>query len=67
MNVRITSKHVGALLGLGIGWIIVRHGLVEAVFVLVVVAIGWIVGRIVDGELEVQDLLPRRREPDDYP
>jgi len=62
--IQIRSKHVGALLGLGVGWIIVEHGLVAGVFVGVAAALGWALGRVLDGELDLTDYL-RRRERED--
>lgn len=62
--IEMRSKHVGALVGLGVGWIIVEHGLVAGVFVGVAAALGWAFGRVIDGELDLMDIL-RRRERED--
>jgi len=61
---RFTSKHIGLLLGFGFGWIVVQFGIVKAVFVLAMAAVGWIVGRVLDGEIDVSQYI-RRNGPDD--
>ena len=61
---RMSSKHVGALLGLGFGWLVVQYGFFKAVFVAVVALLGWFLGRIVDGELDVTQYI-RRRDAED--
>lgn len=61
---QIRSKHVGALLGLAFGWLILRYGFVAAIFLLAMAVGGWFLGRVLDGETEIGDLL-RRRRPED--
>lgn len=61
---QLTSKHLGALLGFGFGWLVVQYGFVAAVFVLAMAAAGWVVGRILDGELDVSQYI-RRQDPMD--
>lgn len=61
---RLTSKHVGALLGLGFGWLIVQYGFFKAVFVAVLALLGWLLGRIVDGELDLTQFI-RQRDVED--
>ena len=58
----IRSKHVGALLGFVFGWLIVKYGVFIAVFLAVMAAAGWFVGRLVDGEADLQDYIGRRRD-----
>jgi uncharacterized membrane protein len=61
---RPSTKHVGALLGFGFGWLIVQYGFVAAVFVLAMALAGWAVGRVLDGELDISQYI-RPREPAD--
>lgn len=61
----ITSKHVGALLGFGFGWLIVQYGIVSAVFVGALALGGWAVGRVLDGEIDVSAYI-RPRGPQDF-
>ncbi|MGV3719433.1 MAG: DUF2273 domain-containing protein [Actinomycetota bacterium] len=56
---KLTSKHIGILLGFGFGWIVVQHGFVKAVFVLAMAAIGWVIGRVLDGEIDVSQYIRR--------
>ena len=60
----IRSKHVGALLGFGFGWLIVHYNVFIAVFLAVMAAAGWFVGRILDGEADLSDYVSRRRGED---
>jgi uncharacterized membrane protein len=61
---KLTSKHIGILLGFGFGWIVVQHGFVKGVFVLAMAAVGWVIGRVLDGEIDVSQYI-RRRGVDD--
>jgi uncharacterized membrane protein len=61
---KLGSKHVGALLGLGFGWLAVQYGPFKAVFVAAVVGIGWFIGRVLDGETDISDYV-RRRGPEE--
>jgi hypothetical protein len=63
--IRISAKHAGALFGLFLGWLIIQYGLVAAVFVLALAAAGWIVGRVLDGEIDVSRYI-RRPGDDEY-
>ena len=59
---QVSSKHVGALIGLAFGWALVEKGFVVAVFVVAMALAGWAVGRVLDGELDVSQYLRRRDE-----
>jgi len=61
---RFRSKHVGALAGLAVGWLIVQYGLVAAVFIGAVGVVGWIAGRVLDGEIDVTQYIRRREDED---
>ena len=52
-------KYAGALAGLVFGYLILRFGFVAAVFVLALAAVGWIVGRVLDGEIDVTSYIRR--------
>jgi apolipoprotein N-acyltransferase len=54
------AKHAGALLGLAFGWLVVQYNIYIAVFLAVCAGVGWVVGRVVDGETDVVELLRRR-------
>ena len=60
----MSGKLIGMLLGLGFGLAVLHYGLVAAVFLLVCAFIGWQVGRVIEGEVSLLDLLDRtsRRE-----
>ena len=57
---RLKLKHAGAAVGLLFGWLIVQYGFFRALFVAVLAGIGWVIGRILDGELDVSEYLSRR-------
>ncbi len=59
------SKHVGALLGLGFGLLVVHYNFFIAVFIAVMVGLGWFIGRVLDGETDISDYI-RRRNSTDY-
>jgi hypothetical protein len=61
---QITSKHVGVLLGFGFGWLVVQYSFVQAIFVLAMAIAGWVVGRVLDGEIDVTQYI-RRVGPND--
>ncbi len=61
----IRSKHVGALLGLAFGWLIVQYNIYIAVFLAVMAGLGWFIGRVLDGEADLSEYIPRRRDPDE--
>jgi uncharacterized membrane protein len=56
---QLQAKHVGALAGLLFGYLFVRFGFIQAVFVLTIGAVGWIIGRVLDGEVDVTSYLRR--------
>lgn len=60
----LNSKHIGALLGFGFGWLVVQYGFIAAVFVIAMAAAGWTVGRVLEGEIDVSAYLPRRDTQD---
>jgi uncharacterized membrane protein len=57
---QVNSKHIGALVGLAFGWMVVEKGFVVAVFLAAMALAGWAVGRVIDGELDVSQYLRRR-------
>lgn len=59
---QLNAKILGAVFGFGFGWLVVQYGLVQAVFVLAMAAVGWIIGRVVEGELDISQYA-RRQEP----
>ncbi len=61
---QLPAKTIGALLGLLFGLLVVQFGFFKAVFVGVVMGIGWFVGRVLDGETNFGDLI-RPRDTDD--
>jgi hypothetical protein len=46
------SKHIGALIGLAFGLAVIHYGW-KAFFLLAVIALGWVLGRIFDGEMDL--------------
>jgi uncharacterized membrane protein len=54
-----SRKHFGAVAGALFGWLIIQYGLFKAVFVLAALVAGWYVGRVLDGEVELGDLVQR--------
>jgi hypothetical protein len=57
---QIKTRHLGAVMGFAFGWLIIEKGLPLAVFVGVVAAVGWVIGRVLDGEIDLQDFVRRR-------
>lgn len=53
------AKYACALAGLVFGYLILRFGFVAAVFVLAMGAVGWVVGRVLDGEIDVTSYIRR--------
>ena len=53
------AKYAGALAGLVFGYLILRFGFKGAVFVLAIGAVGWIVGRVLDGEIDITSYIRR--------
>ena len=62
--IHVRFKHIGALLGLAFAWFVVQYGFFQAVFVAVAVGLGWFLGRILDGEVDVAEYV-RRRDVED--
>ena len=52
-------KYAGALAGLVFGYLILRFGFIKAVFVLALAAVGWVIGRVLDGEIDVTSYIRR--------
>ena len=46
------AKHIGALIGLAFGLAVIHYGW-KAFFLLAIIAIGWVLGRIFDGEVDL--------------
>ena len=61
----LRTKHVGALLGLGFGWVVIHYGWLQAIFVAVATGLGWTLGRILDGELDISGYI-RRPNTDEW-
>ena len=57
----MTAKAWGALFGFGFGWAILQYGFFRAVFLAVCVGVGWFVGRVLDGEVSLLEILDRNR------
>lgn len=62
---QIRAKHLCALVGLAFGLLVVHYGVIKAIFVVAMVFVGWCVGRILEGELDLNDYI-KRRGPDDF-
>jgi len=52
-------KYAGALAGLVFGYLILRFGFIAAVFVLALGLVGWVIGRVLDGEIDVTSYIRR--------
>ncbi len=61
---QLQYKRIGAVAGLVMGCLIVRFGFIAAVFVMALAAVGWTFGRVLDGEIDVTQLLGRRDDLD---
>lgn len=59
------AKHVCALLGFFFGWLIVHYNFFIAVFLAVTAALGWFVGKVLDGETDISEYIRRRNQ--EYP
>jgi hypothetical protein len=46
------AKHIGALIGLAFGLAVIHYGW-KAFFLLAVIGVGWVLGRIFDGEMDL--------------
>jgi len=55
----MAGKTVGALIGFGLGWAMIQFGFLAAVFIGVCALAGFFIGRIVDGEVSLVELLDR--------
>lgn len=55
------SKYVGAIAGLIFGWMVVQYGF-KAFFIIVVGLLGWLVGKVLDGEADISQYIRRRDE-----
>jgi uncharacterized membrane protein len=55
----VRAKYVGLLAGLFFGWIVIHYGFFKAVFVAVLAAAGWYLGRVLDGELDISGYVRR--------
>jgi hypothetical protein len=53
------AKTVGALVGFGAGWAILHFGFVTAVFLGACALVGWLIGKIADGEISLLELAER--------
>jgi hypothetical protein len=61
---RISATLVGLMVGIALGFGAVIDGFVGFIVMLVLAAAGLIVGRVVDGELDLTDYLGGRRRRD---
>jgi uncharacterized membrane protein len=55
----MNAKVIGALVGLVFGLAILHYGLIATVFILVCALAGWWIGRIVEGEISLAEILDR--------
>lgn len=60
---RHKGKIVGVLFGLLLGWITIAYGFWKAVFVGILVALGYLWGSRVDNKESIQDLFNRLMPP----
>jgi hypothetical protein len=58
----MTTPTIGLLLGAVLGAVLVLDGLGSMLVVALAAAIGWVVGRVVDGELDLTAYLGGDRE-----
>ena len=49
----VRPKVLGAAAGALIGWLIVQYGLFAAAFIVLLGVIGWLAGRLIEGELDL--------------
>ena len=56
------ASHVGLLLGALLGFALIIGGLGDMLIVALGAAIGWVVMRVAEGELDLEDLLRRRSD-----
>ncbi len=61
---QIRLSHLGAVAGLLFGWLVLQYGVIRAVFVLAVGAVGWLAGRVLDGDVDLSALSRRRGDQD---
>ncbi|CAN5820169.1 MAG: DUF2273 domain-containing protein [Euzebyales bacterium] len=57
----MTSTRFGALVGLALGAIVVFAGFAEAALVAFLTAVGFVVGLVLDGRLDLTDYLGHRQ------
>jgi uncharacterized membrane protein len=55
----VRPKVLGAAGGLLLGWLIVQYGLFAAAFVVLLGVIGWLAGRVIEGELDLSAYMRR--------
>ncbi len=55
------GKLAGLIVGLVFGWVWIQSGFADAVLVLVTGLIGYYVGAVLTGDLDLADFLARRR------
>lgn len=60
--IELRLKHVCALLAIFFGWVALRYGFKEAVFIGALGAAGWFVGRFLEGEVDLPVLNRSRRD-----
>ncbi len=60
------AKTLGLILGLAFGLSILYFGLIKTVFLAVCAGAGWFLGRVVDGEVSLADLVERTSTRDRF-
>ncbi|HEU4753802.1 MAG TPA: DUF2273 domain-containing protein [Armatimonadota bacterium] len=60
----VRAKYVGLFVGLFAGWLIVQYGLFKAAFVGLAALVGWTIGRILEGELDISHHFRRPGDQD---
>jgi uncharacterized membrane protein len=56
------TKYVGAAFAFAFGLVILQFGFFQALFVAVLALLGWIIGKVCDGEIDVIRLLQRDQD-----
>jgi uncharacterized membrane protein len=54
------AKHFGGLTGLVFGLLTIFFSIEKAIFLLALAAVGWCVGRVLDGEVDIPGYVRRR-------
>lgn len=56
------ASHLGLIVGLAFGFAVIHYGFVPGVFLAATAVVGWLVGRVLDGDIDVSRYVrPRDR------